>query len=431
MSEPVEKGSRRWTRRAVAVVAVAAMVGVSAVVALWIVSVKKVPPEAPPAQAKRLPVKVVAIQPETFTYKIRALGTVKPMREASVAPQVSGPIVDIPEGVDMGARVKKGQVLAQIKRTNYAIALQEAEALLAQRRAAYEEQRRDSEKREVLFKIAQENLRLVRAEADRIEALYKEGVLSRSESDAAQERLTQAKSSYERARSEHRSADAALSRAAAEIDQAEARLARAREDLRNTRVVAPFDGLIAEKAADVGDYVAVGKAIFRLVDISRVKVLVSIPSEDIRAIRAGSPATITATPLPDRPLRGVVANVSFEGEEKNRSFPVEIIVENPPDLPLRAGMFATVQMAVRTYENIILVDRRFIHQGSDGPAVFVADPAAQVARSRSIRLGRIFGERYQVLRGLGPGDLLITEGTELLSDGSPIRLPMAATAASD
>jgi multidrug efflux system membrane fusion protein len=106
-------------------------------------------------------------------------------------------------------------------------------------------------------------------------------------------------------------------------------------------------------------------------------------------------------------------------------------VENLPDLPLRAGMFATVRMAVRTYSDIILIDRRLISRGSAGPVIFVADPEAKVARARKVRLGRLFGERYQVLRGLKPGELVITEGVELLSDGAPIRLPGAATASTD
>ncbi|MFQ6672121.1 MAG: efflux RND transporter periplasmic adaptor subunit, partial [Candidatus Tectimicrobiota bacterium] len=264
MSPSAQQGLRRWPRRAVAVGAVVAMVATTVALALWIVSVKSTPPEAPPAVVKRVPVEVVIVQPETFTHHITALGTVKPLREASVASQAEGPIVAIPEGVELGAHLGKGQLVAQIKRTSYEIARREAEALLAQRRAAYEEQRRDSEKRAVLFKIAEESVALVKAEADRMEALYNEGVVSKSENDTSRERLTQARSEYERRRSEYRSADAALSRVAAEIAQAEARLARAKEDLANTRITAPFAGLIAEKVADVGDHVAVGQTIVRL-----------------------------------------------------------------------------------------------------------------------------------------------------------------------
>jgi multidrug efflux pump subunit AcrA (membrane-fusion protein) len=429
--EGVEKVIRKWPRRVVATVFVAVMVAATLVAAIWIVSVDKTPPEAPSTELKRVPVEVAAVQPESFTHHIKALGTVKPFREASVAPQVAGPIVEVADGVDLGARVEKGELLARIKQNNYAIALREAEAHLAQRQAAYEEQRRDSEKTAVLFKISEENLELVKAEAGRIEALYNEGVVSRSENDAARERLTKARSEHERIRSEYYSSDAILSRVAAEIDQAEASQARAERDLADTRITAPFTGLIAEKAADVGDHLAVGQSVFRLLDISRVKVLINIPTEDIHAIKAGSRATVTVTPLPDRPFRGVVAHIGYEGEIKNRTFPVEVLVENPSDLPLRPSMFATVRMAVRTYEDIILIDRSLIARGPNGPMVFVADSEAQVARARQVTLGRLFDDRYQVLRGLASGELLITEGVDLLSDGSPIRLPQAATAATE
>lgn len=431
MIRGAEEVLRKWPRRVVATVAAAGLVAVSVVAALWIIRVEKKPPEAPEAKIKRLAVEVAEVRPETFSHEIQALGTVKPIREASVASQVSGPIAQVPQGIDLGSRVEEGQLLARIEETNYSIAVQEAEAQLAQRRAALEEQRRDSEKRAVLFKIAEENVDLVRAEAERMEALFNEGVISRSERDAAQERLTQARSEFERTQSEYRSADAALSRVAAEIGQAEARLARAREDLSDTRITAPFSGLIAEKSAEVGDHAAVGQGLFRLVDISRVKVLVNVATEDIHAVKQGAQATVSVAPFPDRPFRGLVANVGYEGEIKNRTFPVEVIVENPSDLPLRAGMFATVRMAVRTYRDVILIERRLISQGTGGPIVFVADPEAQVAVARPVRLGRIFGERYQVLRGLEPGELLVTEGADLLSDGAPILLPGAATASTD
>lgn len=422
--------NRKWTRRTVATAAVLAMVAATVVAVLWIVSVDKTPPEAPPAEVKRIAVEVSPVVAESYTHHVVALGTVKPLKEAALAPQVAGPIVEIPQGVDLGSRVEEGELLARIKPTNYAIALEEAEANLSQRKAALEEQRRDSEKRAVLFKIAEENVELVKAEADRFEALYKEGVISRSERDSARERFTQARGDFERSRSEYQSADAALSRVAAEVAQAEARLARSREDLANTRVTAPFSGVIAEKAAEVGDHVAVGQTIFRLVDISTVKVLLNIPTEDIHAVQPGSPATVTTAPFPDRPFRAVVANVSFEGDIKNRTFPVELLVENPSDLPLRAGMFATARMAVRTYDDTILVDRRLVHYNSSGPSLFVADSEAQVARMRPITIGRLFGERYQVIRGLSPGDLLITEGVDLLSDGAPITLSEPAPAPS-
>lgn len=429
MSGSGQQRPRRAARSIVAAAAIVAMVAATVGLAMWIVSVKTTPPEAPPPSAKRVPVEVVVVRTERFTHRIQALGTIRPLREASVASQVAGPIIAIPEGVELGARLEQGQLLARIKPTSFEIALREAEARLAQRRAAYEEQRRDSEKRVVLFKIAEENVTLVRAEADRMQALFDEGVISKSENDKTRERLTSARSEYERLRSEYRSADAALSRVAAEIALAEAQLAGAEEDLANTRITAPFAGLIAEKAAEVGDHVSVGQTIIRLVDIARIKVLINVPTEDIHAIRPGSPAEVSVVPFPDRPFSGVVANVGFEGEVANRTFPVEVVVENPPDLPLRAGMFATARLAVRTYDDLILVDRRLIQHGPDGPALFVADPAAQVARLRPVRLGRRFGERYQILRGLAPGDVLITEGMELLSDGAPIRLSPSATAA--
>ncbi len=428
MSALAEKGAIRGPARVVAAGAVVAMVAATVAIAIWIISVKNTPPEAPSTPMKRIPVETVVVRHETFTHQMHVLGTVTPIRAASVASQVVGPIVAIPEGVELGAPIEKGQLLAQIKPTSYEIAHQEAEALLAQRRAAYQEQRSESEKRTVVFKIAEENVGIVKAEADRIENLFKEEVVSHSENDAARGRLTQARIEYERLRSEYRSADAALSRVAAEIAQAEARLAGAKEDLANTRITAPFAGLIAKKVAEVGDHVAVGQTIVRLVDIARVKILINVPSEDIHALRPGSPAEVTVAPFPDRPLRGMVAHVGFEGEVTNRTFPVEVIVDNPPGLPLRAGMFAKVRVAVRTYEEIILVDRRLIQRGPDGPILFVADKEEQLARARPIRLGRLFGERYQVLRGLAPGDVLITEGVELLSDGAPITLPAAANA---
>ena len=377
-----------------------------------------IPPEPEPIPVA---VEVATIIPRPFTHRLEALGTVEPIREAEVGAQVSGPISFIPPEIELGASVEKGSVLAEIDPTPFAIEVKYREALVARAKAGVRSKDVEIARQKSLIPLNKDKLRLADADHDRLKNLLQRDLISRQEAERAELALRRIEEEVARTDSGLREAEVDHAMAEAELASAEAELARAQESLANTKVRAPFAGVIAEKTVTLGEQVSPGKVLFRLADLSVVKLLLRIPPDDIEFIRPGTIADVTVSVSP-YPFQGRVAYIGPRADNETRSFPVEVLVENRGPIRLLPGMFARAKIPVRTYPKAILIPRSSVLTDSGKPVIFVADAEQGIAQRRSVTISRTFGSRYLITKGLGPGDLLVVSGQALLRDKVAIRV---------
>ena len=376
-----------------------------------------------PTEPEPVPVavEVATITPRPFTHRLEALGTVEPIREAEVGAQVSGPITFIPPEIELGASVEKGCVLAEIDPTPFAIEVKYREALVARAKAGVRSKDVEIVRQKSLIPLNKDKLRLVGAEHDRLKNLLQRDLISRQEVERAELALRRIEEEVARTTSGLREAEVEHAVAEAELASAEAELARAQESLADTKVRAPFAGVISEKTVTLGEQVLPGKVLFRLAELSVVKLLLRIPPDDIEFIRPGTIADVTVSVSP-HPFQGRVAYIGPRADNETRSFPVEVLVENRGPMRLLPGMFARARIPVRTYPKAILIPRSSVLTDSGKPVIFVADTEQGIAQRRSVTIARTFGSRYLITEGLGPGDLLIVSGQALLRDKVAIRV---------
>ena len=378
-------------------------------------------PTPPDSEPIPVAVEVAIITPRPFTYRLDALGSVEAIREAEVGPQVSGPITLIPYEIELGASVEKNSLLAEIDPTSFAIEVKYRAALVARAKAGVRSKEVDIDRQKSLIPLNKEKLRLVRADHNRLKDLLKRDLISRQEAERVELGLHRIEEEVERTESGLREAEVAHAVAEAEVASAEAELARAQESLADTKVRAPFAGVISEKTVTLGEQVSPGKVLFRLADLNVVKLQLRIPPDDIEFIRRGTIADITVSVSPQA-FQGRVAYIGPRADDETRSFPVEVLVENRGPTRLLPGMFARAKIPVRTYPNAILVPRSSVLTDSGKPSVFVANPEQRTAERRSVTITRTFGSRYLIAEGLEPGDLLVISGQALLRDKAAIRV---------
>ncbi|MCH6545898.1 MAG: efflux RND transporter periplasmic adaptor subunit [Deltaproteobacteria bacterium] len=376
-----------------------------------------------PTEPEPVPVavEVATITPRPFTHRLEALGTVEPIREAEVGAQVSGPITFIPPEIELGASVEKGSVLAEIDPTPFAIEVKYREALVARAKAGVRSKDVEIARQKSLIPLNKDKLRLADADHDRLKNLLQRDLISRQEAERAELALRRIEEEVARTDSGLREAEVEHAVAEAELASAEAELARAQESLADTKVRAPFAGVISEKTVTLGEQVLPGKVLFRLAELSMVKILLRVPPDDIEFIRPGTTAEVTVTVSPHL-FQGRVAHIGPRADNETRSFPVEVLVENRGPIRLLPGMFARAKIPVRTYPKAILIPRSSVLTDSGKPVIFVADAEQGIAQRRSVTIARTFGSRYLITEGLGPGDLLIVSGQALLRDKVAIRV---------
>ena len=395
---------------------------VSAVTAVgvYVISDVEEKPRVEPVAAP-VPVEVAEVDAADFVHRIEALGTISAVREGAVSAEISGRVVGIPSSIALGTVVRADELLAQVDATDFEIAVRKAAAQVASARARVRKAAVDIARQRKLVRLNGEQLRLARAEYERLTKLLKKQLVSDQEAERQELAWRRIEEELESAKSGERETEALHAIARADLALAEVQLEQARQTLTDTEIRAPFAGVIARKNVTLGERVAPGQVLFQLADVETVKLEVRIPAGDIHRVGARVSADVRVRGLEDK-FTGRVANIGPRADERTRSFPVEILMSNSPGRKLLPGMFARAVIPVRDYPAAILIPRESVIFEDGKPVVFVADPDSERAARREVTVTRRFGPRYMISAGLEPGEWLVTAGQRLLLDGTRIRV---------
>jgi RND family efflux transporter MFP subunit len=315
---------------------------------------------------------------------------------SDIAPEVAGTLDRI--AVRIGDPVRRGQVLAEINDVNLRNQAQEARgqqgvASANERRAAAELESATSEHR-------------------RAKELKDQALLSEQEFDRVSSQLASSKAN--------------LAAAEAQSEQAKARLALLDRQLSESRVTAPFDGVVADRYLDRGVLVQPGTPILRLVQAGQLRVQFRVPERDLGAVRIGVPFESTTVATGDETFIGTVERVAGEVSRSDRTALVEGALGSPDDV-LRPGMYAEVRVQVKRIDNSLVVPStavldRIETDGSHAIGVFVAQRDVDTASWVDVRsLGNSLG-RTAIEGDLNEGELVLTMGHSDLRDGAAINI---------
>jgi RND family efflux transporter MFP subunit len=388
----------------------AAALAVFAAIALAVAACEKETPAAHPggrakAEEPRA-VRVVAAAEARLPRTVTVTGTLAADEEVDVGFKVAGRVSEIP--VDLGSRVKKGQVLARLDPSDFRIRVEQAEAALRQVRAGLglpsegTDDRVDPEKT-ALVGEARAVLVEARQNRDRIALLREKDLVARAEFDAAVSRLLVAESRYQAAVEEVRNRQELLA-------ERRSALSLARQQLADAVLHAPIDGAVRERQASVGGFLAAGAPVVRLVRIHPLRLRVAVPERDAPSIRAGQAVTVRLEGDPAEHA-GRVVRLSPAIQEQNRTMVVEAEVANREGR-LRPGSFAKADIVVEADRSAVLVPARSVVTFAGIEKVFgIRDGRAVEMR---IRTGRRAGERVEVLEGLDPGVPVVVEPGSLV-----------------
>lgn len=367
---------------------------------------------------RRVSVEVRQIYPRSYTRWVEAYSTVTPFRKGIVSAQVSGPIASLGPETEPGMPVRKGQELAKIEDKRYRFTLQKAKANLKKLEALLEIERNENERRTIVYKIANQRLALAESDYKRNLELFEKELIPKQTLEDAENQMELRRSEFENARSELQSRQARIKTIQADIMAAKAEIDRLREDLLDTIIRAPFDGVIGERFVEIGNQVAPGQRLFTVLEISLVKVVARIPSEFIGRIQTGIDAEVTTRAYPKTVFNGTVIHVYPEADPKNRTFAVEVKVANRGKPKLLPGMFARVRLPVLTLDQALLVPRDTLMEDDLGTYLYVVNPSTQTAHRRDLTLRDVDLDEALVMGGLNPGETVVVRGQERLHEGA-------------
>jgi len=337
---------------------------------------------------KALPVTIAAVVQHEFREEISAVGTLKAREVSPLSPKVAGTVTGVL--VDVGDRVKNGQVVIRLDRTNLDLAVKQVRAALAAAEAA----------------ILQANAQFERAEKDYIRAteLLKERVIPQSRFDAVEAAFKTARET--------------VSSVTAQRNQAKAALGSALEHLNDTDIRSPITGAVVERNVEIGQAVAPGVQLLRIVDQTSLKADIDLPEGDIGRVAIEATAMITVDSFPEEEFSGKVIVINPMVDRQTRTFRVRIQVPNQAG-KLVDGMFAKVKLFMGK-RRTLSVPRDALQRlpGSGTYYVFVVD--GKKAVKRTVQVGVIEEQLAEVRDGLAHGEKVVTSGAGRLRTGAEI-----------
>jgi len=327
---------------------------------------------SPPPREAAAPVHVqtTTVAERPMPEYLTLTGTLRAREESDIAADVSGKIVRTM--IERGQPVKRGQLIALVDSRTATLVASAAEAQA---------------------KVAASQLDEARRECERVQHLLQTGAISQADYDRQTAQCTSQQ----------------WSAAAAEAEQASATKA-----LGDTNIRAPFDGVIGERYANVGQYVQPSTRVASIYDPDPLRLELTVPEENVGAISEGLPVGFTVAAFPNQVFTGTVKFISPNIRESTRDLVIEAVVPNA-DFKLKPGMFAVAKIQLGKHPHPV-VPADSIEQDDTGARVFVV--VGHQVQERLVQLGERDGDLVAVLDGVQPGEAVVVKPGADVRDGA-------------
>src|SRR6266850_1252810 len=354
-----------------------------------------------------------------------ATGSLAGDEQTDVAPQTSGKVIAV--GVDIGSYVRRGQMIIRLDDSELKLRVEQSVAQVNQAKASV---RQAEEKiglksgqafdpnRVAEVASAKAALELADKNLRRAEKLIESGDVSRSFYDSQKSQRDQLKEQYEAAIAQARQNYAAVVVARTNVANAEAQLALAQKSLSYAIIPAPIDGFVAERNADVGEYVSPQQKVATIVRTNPLRIRIDIPEQAIPEVHVGQSVSMGTSAWPDKNFSGRIARIAPNVTANSRTLTVEAEIENSSGV-LKPGQFATVRILQARPAPAVLIPARAVLTESGVSRVFVIKNGH--SEQRLVQLGQSEGDLIEVKSGVATGEQVATSNLEKLSDGVAVK----------
>lgn len=341
-----------------------------------------------------LMVRTMEVRTASQAVVIKGEGTVKPLQEIDLVPQVDGKVVYIAPSLINGGQFKKGDILLGIEPEDYQLTVTFAQSKV--------------KSAESLLRMAEEESEAAREEWFQ---LYMDDAGKGKEPPALVLKQPQ------------------LAAAKAKLAADNADLKKALLNLERTKIKAPFDGRVEKEDVDLGQYVRPGEKLATIFSTDSAEIVVPLEDESLQWFHvpgftpgngAGAKTTVRARIAGrERSWKGRVVRAEGKLDEQTRMVRVVIRVDNPyaTKPPLAMGLFVTVEIKGYDIPDMAIIPRSALHQGN---VVWVVDREGQL-HYRKVELVRIDGERVQISSGLKNREQVVISPLKTVTDGMKVR----------
>ena len=332
--------------------------------------------EAPQPQPEDRVVDVIRIVRGGAQGDVSYAGEVRPRYETNLGFRLPGKVIE--RDVEVGAAVKRGDVLARLDPEDQQLNAQSAQSQLA---------------------AAQSDHAQSQAEFERYKDLYAKKFISALE--------------FERRENAYKAASA-------RVAQAQAQLAVSRNQAGYTQLRADHAGVITALSVEVGQVVAAGQAVMKLARLDDREIAIDVPENRLPELAAAKDIAISLWAEPSHVYRGRVREVSPSADPVTRTYAARITVLDA-DAAMKLGMTASVSLATGESGSVMRLPAAALFQSDGKPAVWKLDPTSNTLQLARVEIGKYVDDKVLVLSGLDAGDIVVRAGVHKLTAGEKVR----------
>lgn len=359
--------------------------------------------------------KLKTVEKDSIAKSVVATGKIEPLAKVEVKSKASGIVKRI--FVNYGDHVRQGQVLVELDKVELAARVREARASLQAAQAAMQSAQATNSRNGV--DAESPDLPFLKSSMERAQTLYKEGLVSKSVVEETERQYQLMLNKQRSALGNVGVSRADIERARAQVAQAQASLDRAEEDLRNSTIFSPMDGIVLSRDVEVGDAVSsilvVGsqaKLVMTLGDTSSVYVKGKVDEADIGRVFIGQPARIVVESFKDKKFTGKVTLISPLGVEKDNvtTFEVRVSIQNSDGL-LKANMTTNAEIILEEKKDVLVIpESAVIYDKERKASVEIPDATVPGGKKKiPVTIGLANGVKAEIVSGLREGDKIVLQ----------------------
>jgi HlyD family secretion protein len=361
------------------------------------------------------PSKLASVTRGDLARSVVATGKIEPLVKVEIKSKASGIVEKIL--ADYGDQVKSGQVLVELDKEQLRARVAEARANLQAAQAAVESAQATYERNKV--DAEGPDLPFLKSTVERNRKLAAEGVVSASTLDDADKAYQLGLNKQMSAQRYLAVSRAEIARNKAQVAQMQAALDSAEQDLSNSTIVSPMDGLVLSRDVEVGDAVSSililgsqATLVMTLGDVSEVYVKGKVDEADISKVYMGQRARIVVESLKDKKFEGKVTKISPMGVEKDNvtTFEVKVSIQNPAG-ELKANMTANAEIILEEKQNVLqLPEAAVVYDKDRHTFVETPAPGAKTGKQKlPVTLGISNGVKTELISGLKEGQQVVLQ----------------------
>ncbi len=373
-------------------------------------------------------VQTTPVRRASISQLISVEAVVYPLEQATVAPKISSTIRKF--HVQRGARVKKGQLLAELENSDLSAAAESSKGDFEQAEANYvttvgASLPQQIQKAELDAVAAKSNFDAQQKVYESRKELFQQGAIPRKDMDSAEVAFLQARSQNEQAQKQladlqRVGKEQALKSAQGSRTSAEGRMKGAQALLSYSRITSPIDGVVTDRPLFEGDLAAANQPLLTVMNTSRLIAKAHIPQSEAAVLKVGNPAELKIPGL-DEPVKGRVSLVSPALDPGSTT--IEVWVEaSKPDPALKPGMSVELSMTAKMVKDALVVPTPAIYKNSEGADYVLLAGSDGHAHLKTVQVGVRNAEFTQVVTGVIAGDQVISSGGYALPDKTQIKI---------